>query len=169
MILYFRITSGNPRLFNCRDESVRQEKTNASSLFLAFSILFCYTICMKEKLIHSRTCVYNINYHVVWSVKYRRKILSPEIEDYLKELVQRIAEDKGFTVHLFETGERDHIHCFVSAPPKLSVTDIVKYLKGICLNSFRKSVRSCGKASCGTIPTMWRQSVLYQRKISGVT
>lgn len=38
--------------------------------------------------------------------------------------------DKGFIVHLFEVGEGDYIHCFVSAP-KLSVTDIVKYLKGI--------------------------------------
>ena len=42
---------------------------------------------MKENLIHSRTCVYNINYHVVWSVKYRRKILNAEVEKYLKELV----------------------------------------------------------------------------------
>ena len=90
-----------------------------------------YTICMKENLTHARTCVYNINYHVVWSVKYRRKVLSAEIESYLKELVQEIAADKGFTVHLFEAGEGDHIHCFVSAPPKMSVTDLVKYLKGI--------------------------------------
>ena len=28
-------------------------------------------------------------------------------------------------------GEGDHVHCFVSAPPKLSITAIVKYLKGI--------------------------------------
>ena len=47
----------------------------------------------------------NINYHMVWSVKYRRKILNSEIEKYLKELVQQIAEDKGFTVHLFERRE----------------------------------------------------------------
>ena len=86
---------------------------------------------MKENLIHYRTCVCNINYHMVWSVKYRRKILNPEIEEYLKELVQQIAEDKVFTVHLFECGEGDHVHCFVSAPPKLSITAIVKYLKGI--------------------------------------
>ena len=45
------------------------------------------------------------------------------------ELAQEIAADKGFTVHLFEAGEMDHIHCFVSAPPKLSITDIVKYAK----------------------------------------
>ncbi|MBR0411609.1 MAG: IS200/IS605 family transposase, partial [Eubacterium sp.] len=72
---------------------------------------------MKENLIHARTCVYNTNYHVVWSVKYRRKILTREVEEYLKTLVFQIAEDKGFTVHLFETGEGDHVHCFVSAPP----------------------------------------------------
>ena len=86
---------------------------------------------MKENLVHYRTCVCNINYHVVWSVKYRRKVLTTEIETYLKQLAQEIATDKGFTIHLFECGECDHIHCFVSAPPKLSVTTIVKYLKGI--------------------------------------
>ena len=68
---------------------------------------------------------------MVWSVKYRRKILNQENEEYLQKLVQQIAEDKGFTVHLFECGEGDHAHCFVSAPPKLSITAIVKYLKGI--------------------------------------
>ena len=86
---------------------------------------------MKENLIHYRTSVCNINYHVVWSVKYRRKVLDAEKEAFLKELVQEIAEQKGFTVHLFECGECDHVHCFVSGPPKLSITDIVKYLKGI--------------------------------------
>ena len=88
-------------------------------------------MCMKENLIHYRTSVCNISYHVVWSVKYRRKVLTSERETFLKKLVQEIAEDKGFTVHLFECGECDHVHCFVSGPPKLSITDIVKYLKGI--------------------------------------
>lgn len=37
----------------------------------------------KNNLKHARTCVYNINYHIVWSVKYRRKIITPEIESYL--------------------------------------------------------------------------------------
>lgn len=59
------------------------------------------------------------------------KILTSEIESYLKELVQQIAKEKGFTVQLFECGNQDHVHCFITAPPKLSVTTIVKYLKGI--------------------------------------
>lgn len=91
----------------------------------------CYIMCMKKNLVHYRTSVCNINYHMVWSVKYRKKILNEEVEHFLKELVQKIARDKGFTVHLFECGECDHVHCFVSAPPKLSITDIMRYLKGI--------------------------------------
>ena len=91
----------------------------------------CYSMCMKKNPVRYRTSVCNINYHMVWSVKYRKKILNEEVEHFLKELVQKIARDKGFTVHLFECGECDHVHCFVSAPPKLSITDIMRYLKGI--------------------------------------
>ena len=74
---------------------------------------------MKENLIHYRTSVCNINYHMVWSVKYRRKVLDTEVELYLKDLVCQIAADKGFTVQIFECGECDHVNCFVTAPPKL--------------------------------------------------
>lgn len=49
--------------------------------------------------------MYNINYHIVWSVKYRRKVLTLEIEHYLQELFQDIAEDKGFLVSMVEVGK----------------------------------------------------------------
>lgn len=88
-------------------------------------------MCMKENLIHYRTSVCNINYHVVWSVKHRRKILDAQVEKYLKDIVQQIADEKGFIVQMFECVEQNHVHCFITAPPKLSVTTIVKYLKGI--------------------------------------
>lgn len=42
-----------------------------------------------------------------------------------------VAPEKGFTIHLAEVGEVDHIHCFVSALPKLSITYIVKMMQGI--------------------------------------
>lgn len=80
---------------------------------------------------YARTCVYHINYHIVWCVKYRRKVLTPEIEHELKSIVANIGKEKGFAVVQCEVGEGDHVRCFVSAPPKLSPTDIVKYLKGI--------------------------------------
>ena len=86
---------------------------------------------MSNTYVHARTCVYNINYHFVWCVKYRRKVLSSEICTRLYELINQIAEEKGFSIIECKAGKNDHVHCFVSAPPKLSVTQIIKYLKGI--------------------------------------
>ena len=97
---------------------------------LAYLALFCYTMCM-DKYIHGRTCVYNINYHIVWCVKYRRKVLNDDISSRLYEIVENIGNEKGFSVVQCKVGENDHIHCFVTAPPKLSITDIVRWLKGI--------------------------------------
>ena len=93
-----------------------------------------YTICMENKYTHARICVYNINYHIVWCVKYRRKVLSADISNRLIELLKAVGNEKGFSVVECKVGENDHVHCFVSAPPKISVTQIVKYLKGISGN-----------------------------------
>lgn len=87
-----------------------------------------------NKYTHGRTCVYNINYHIVWCVKYRRKVLSQKISERLYELCHGIAKAKGFIVVEVKVGENDHVHCFVSAPQKISITQIVKYLKGISGN-----------------------------------
>ncbi|MED0738581.1 MULTISPECIES: IS200/IS605 family transposase [Aneurinibacillus] len=85
----------------------------------------------KSTIKHARTCVYNVNYHIVWSVKYRRKVLTSEIEGYLKDLFQEIAQEKEFEVVMMEVGEQDHIHVFASAHPKIPPSYIVKMLKGI--------------------------------------
>ena len=80
---------------------------------------------------HSQTCVYNINYHIVWTVKYRRKVLTADIEAELQNLLTAIGEQKGFTVVQCEVGEQDHVHLFVSAPTTITPCQAVKYLKGI--------------------------------------
>jgi putative transposase len=64
-------------------------------------------------------------------MKYRKDVLDVEIEAYLKELFQKIAEEKGFKVAMMEVGEQDHIHIFASAHPKIAPSYIVKMLKGI--------------------------------------
>lgn len=84
----------------------------------------------NNNLIKARTCVYNVNYHIVWTVKYRHKILYGEVEKFLKEELIKIAEDKEFTIKSMEC-DKDHIHIFVSAHPKISPSYIVKMCKGI--------------------------------------
>lgn len=73
---------------------------------VAFENKACYTICMKENLIHARTCVYNINYHVVWSVKYRRKVITEEMEQTMKQRAVVLAEKKGFNFLYCKDAER---------------------------------------------------------------
>ena len=92
-----------------------------------------------NQLTHGRTCVYNINYHIIWGTKYRNKVLNDKIEDELKQLLYQIAEEKGFTISHLEIGLDDHVHLLISAPPKLSVTTIVSCLKGTsAFRLFRK-------------------------------
>ena len=83
-----------------------------------------------EKLTYGRTCVYNLNYHIVWGTKYRNKVLTEQIKKDLKSLLYQIAEEKGFSIEHLEIGMNDHVHLLVSALPKLSVTTIVSCLKG---------------------------------------
>ena len=83
------------------------------------------------ELRHGRTCVFNINYHIVWSTKYRRKVLSSKIETRLKEILINVAKDKGFEIDEIEVETKDHIHVFVSAIPKISISYIAKMMKGI--------------------------------------
>jgi putative transposase len=84
----------------------------------------------KVNLKHARTCVYNVNYHIVWSVKYRKAVLKDGIDDTLKNLMEQIAVDKSFSIHAMEVMP-DHVHVFVGAHPKISPSYIVKMLKGI--------------------------------------
>jgi len=72
----------------------------------------------------------HVNYHIVWCVKYRNAVLDTEIADALQRILKEVCEENGFTVVDAQVGEQDHVHCFVSAPPKLSITFIAKHLKG---------------------------------------
>ena len=41
---------------------------------------------MKENLTHYRTCVCNVNYHMVWSVKYLTGISGRKLFEYFPEI-----------------------------------------------------------------------------------
>lgn len=73
----------------------------------------------KTNLTHARTCVYNVNYHMVWSVKYRRKVLDNGIDEETKRLFFETAKEKDFIIHSMEVMP-DHVHVFVSPHPKIS-------------------------------------------------
>ena len=83
------------------------------------------------ELRHGRTCVFNVNYHIVWSTKYRRKVLTSNIEKRLKEILINVGKEKGFAIAEIEVGTKDHVHVCASAIPKISISYIAKMMKGI--------------------------------------
>lgn len=84
----------------------------------------------SANFIYARTAVYNVNYHFVWCVKYRRKVLVDKVEDRLRDILQNIAVEKGFVIKSMEIMP-DHVHVFASAHPKIAPGYLYKMLKGI--------------------------------------
>ena len=86
-------------------------------------------MCMSS-LVHGRTVVYNVNYHIVWFTKYRRDVLTGDIEAALREVIVETAVEKGFIIKSMEVMP-DHVHVFASAHPKIAPSYMIKMLKAV--------------------------------------
>ncbi len=77
-----------------------------------------------------RGCVYSLEYHVVWCVKYRHKILTEQIFSTLKTILLTVCNEIEAKIIEFN-GELDHIHILISCNPTHYIPDIVQKLKGV--------------------------------------
>ncbi len=110
-----------------------------------------------EKIIRHRShCVYVINYHLVWIPRYRKKVLVGPIETRLKNLLAEIAQQYGFEILAVEVMP-DHVHLFVSAPPKFSPAEIVRYFKGITSRRLKQEFVSLRRQYWGENATLWAE------------
>ena len=82
-----------------------------------------------KNLKHNTTSVVNINYHIIWCPKYRRKVLVDGVDARLKEVLVQIAEESGCTIETMEVMP-DHIHIFLKGTPTIPIHLIVKNPKG---------------------------------------
>ena len=79
--------------------------------------------------------MYSIQYHIVWCVKYRRKVLIDNIEKTLKELLIEISNENNIKIIEMET-DLDHIHILIECiliecSPQHFIPNILKIFKGI--------------------------------------
>lgn len=78
---------------------------------------------------HLNHCTWECKYHLVFTPKYRKKLLFGHIRKDLKNVFHRLAVQKECKIeegHLMS----DHVHMLLSIPPKHSVSSIVGFLKG---------------------------------------
>jgi putative transposase len=102
---------------------------------------------MERKINH---CVYNINYHIVFCPKYRHKVIKGQVEELIKQIVQDICTTYGYTLIQMETMP-DHVHIFLSAPPTVAPTEIVRKLKSITANRIFAAIDWLKKSISGAV------------------
>ncbi len=76
--------------------------------------------------------------HLVFTTKYRRKVMTPEILDEMKTTLKETAVKLGCTP-LEINGEADHVHLLLRFPADSSVSSIVNSLKTVSSRMIRKN------------------------------
>ncbi len=71
---------------------------------------------------------YDNRYHLVWITKYRKEILTKEIQEKLREILETSCE-KIWVKILKLWFEKDHVHMYIRIPLTKSVSQVVWYIK----------------------------------------
>ncbi|MFO7681381.1 MAG: IS200/IS605 family transposase [Chloroflexota bacterium] len=79
-----------------------------------------------QRLAHS---VWDCKYHIVWIPKWRRKVLYGQLREKLGDVFRELARQRESPVlegHLCS----DHVHMYMSIPPKYAVAQVIGFIKG---------------------------------------
>ena len=72
---------------------------------------------------------YDLQYHLVWTTKYRYKVLNGKIAERTRELIRQCCKSMDITI-IKGAISKDHIHILISCPPSISLSKIVQQIKG---------------------------------------
>ena len=93
---------------------------------------------MKSKHIHKRHNVSLLLYHIVFPIKYRRKVITKRVQKVLKAIC--LGLEKRYEMKFLEIGmEEDHVHFLIQSVPNNSITRIVTVLKSITAREIYKT------------------------------
>ena len=76
---------------------------------------------------HNKTL---LMYHLVFPVKYRKKVINGAISNYIKDVCLEIGDK--YEIQFIEIGtDEDHVHFLVQSVPTISVSSIVRIIKSL--------------------------------------
>jgi putative transposase len=101
----------------------------------------------------SKHLVYSCQYHVIFCPKYRRKVLTDDIETRLKELILEKQEEYCYKVLDMEVMP-DHVHLLLDVNPQIGIVPIVSKIKGHTSRTLREEF----PALKSRLPTLWTHS-----------
>ncbi len=74
-------------------------------------------------------CVFYHRCHLVWSTRYCCKVLIGDLRLRVRDICRQVCRENGVDI-LRGVLSSDHVHMFVSVPPKLAISDLVRKMKG---------------------------------------
>ncbi len=111
----------------------------------------------------SNNVVYTCRYHVVFCPKYRRKVLTPPIDERLKVILTEQIERWGQELIELEVMP-DHVHLLVGCDPQFGIHRLVKLLKGHSSHALRAEFPVLKRR----LPSLWTNSY-FVSTVGGVT
>ena len=96
----------------------------------------------------AKHCAYQTHYHLVFPVKYRKALLSPEVEKAIPMIAREISE--RYEVEFEQIGcDKNHIHILCSFHPKYSIGEVVRKFKSITAREVFKTFPELKKSLWG--------------------
>lgn len=97
---------------------------------------------------------YDCHYHLVFCTKYRRKVLTDDVESDLRELLRSMSTTRDdFDIEELEIMP-DHVHILMSVDPRVDTHKVIAYIKGNTAHALRRDhpwLKS-------RIPSLWTRS-----------
>lgn len=107
---------------------------------------------MAQEYRRKETCVFLVNYHLIWCPKRRRRVLVGLVKDRLIQIITETAPELECVVLAMEVMP-DHVHLFLSATPQWAPNQLVGRIKGKSARLLRQEFPSLLR-----MPSLWTRS-----------
>ncbi len=97
---------------------------------------------------HGSHTISRLTVHIVWITKYRYHVLQGDIQRRCRDIVKQICDALDVKI-LKGVVSKDHVHIHVEYPPKVSVSEMVKMLKGRTSRRLQEEFPELGKRYWG--------------------
>ena len=101
----------------------------------------------KTKVYQQNHSTYICKYHIVWTTKWRKQIMKDKwVKEEMRRIIRVICKWKGFVIQSWHIGD-EHIHLYLTIPPKYSISYVMSVLKGKTSKWIKKKTSKVGEGS----------------------
>ena len=92
--------------------------------------------------------VHDLKAHIIWVTKYRYKVLTKEVGYRIRELIRQFCDANDIQI-IQGRLSKDHVHLYISYPPKWSISELVRRIKGRSSKKIQEEFPELGKRYWG--------------------